>query len=328
MSGAAGVPRRRIALGVVAIVLIVLGGAGYLAAAVRQQSVAGGGPAEPEQGSLLFVDLSDGLDRVEQVSLAAPDGARTGTPLRCQRISTAGGTTVCLRLAGPGPNYEAAVLDRAGRELRTVALPGLPSRARVSESGRIISWTTFVTGDSYTVPGGFSTRTGVLDLRTGRLIESLESFAATVDGQPFAPVGVNYWGVTVAADDRTFFATMAAGSRTWLVRGDLAARTVQAVRPGAECPSLSPDGTKVAYKKRAERLGPWELVVLDLGTGVERPLPGTAGVDDQASWLDADHLLYSRVPRTGAKQAVYRVRTDGSAPQLLIPDATSPVAVR
>lgn len=311
-----------------AIVLVVLGGAGYLGLTVwrqRADALVGGGPTP---GGMLFVDLSDGRDRVEQVRLADPGGPRTATELRCQRVYTAGGTTVCLRLAGPGPNYEAAILDENGRQLRTIALPGIPSRAQVSASGQIVSWTTFVAGDSYTVPGGFSTRTGVLDLRTGQVIDSIESFAATVDGAAHDAVATNYWGVTVGSDDRTFYATMAVGTRTWLVRGDLAARTVQAVRRGAECPSLSPDGSKVAYKKRTSRLGPWQLVVLDLDTGVEQPLPGTEGIDDQASWLDRDHLLYARVPHAGATPAIYQVSLAGSPPRLLIPEATSPVPVR
>lgn len=321
------IQRHRIALGVVAIVLVVLGASGYLAWTAVQLPTTAGGP--PERGNLLFVDLSDGLDRVEQIPLAAPDGARTATSLRCQRVYTAGATTVCLRLAGPGPSYEAAILNDAGAVVRTVALPGTPSRAQVSVSGRMVSWTVFVTGDSYAVPGGFSTRTGVVDLRTGQLIESLEGFTATVDGRVHRAVDVNYWGVTFGPDDRTFYATMATGGRTWLVRGDLAARTVQALRPGAECPSLAPDATKIAYKKRTRRLGPWQLVVLDLSTGVERPLPGTEGVDDQAAWHTGDRLLYGRVPRAGAKPSIYSVPIDGSTqPQLLIPDAASPALAR
>ena len=50
------------------------------------------------------------------------------------------------------------------------------------------------------------------------------------------------------------------------------------IHSDAECPSLSPDGTRVAYKKRLSRLGPWDLVVLDLATGIETPLPGMIGI--------------------------------------------------
>ncbi|MBY8854654.1 hypothetical protein K7G98_42940, partial [Saccharothrix sp. MB29] len=77
------------------------------------------------------------------------------------------------------------------------------------------------------------------------------------------------------------------------------------LRRDAECPSLSPDGTKVAYKKRIGRLGPWDLAVLDLATGTELRLPGTAGVDDQATWLDADRLAFAAVPRDAKQAAVH-----------------------
>jgi Tol biopolymer transport system component len=134
--------------------------------------------------------------------------------------------------------------------------------------------------------------------------------------------------VTVAADDRTFYATLASGGLNWLVRGDLVERTVQSVRQNAECPSLSPDGTRVAYKKRPSLVKPWELVVLDLKTNKERVLPGTVGIDDQAVWLDDGTLAYGAV-LNGAKNAIYFVSADGSAPaREAIANAASPVPVR
>ncbi|RZQ64235.1 hypothetical protein [Amycolatopsis suaedae] len=312
--------RHRIAVGVSAIVVVVLALSGYLAVTLSRDRA---GAAAAAAGDLLFVDLADGRDIVQTLR---PDGSRADTALRCQRVYTAGGTTVCLRLAGPGPRYEVAVSDASGAVLRTVGLPGIPNRARVSRSGKIISWTTFVTGDSYTVPGGFSTRTGVLDLRTGTVVESLEDFATTVNGQPLLAADRNFWGVTVADDDRTFYATVASAERTWLVRGDLAARTMHAVRPGVECPSLSPDGKSLAYKKRTSRLGPWELAVLDLATGAERVLPGTLGIDDQTAWLTPGLLAYGRAGKDGGKSSIYSVPVDGSAPaEMMIENASSPV---
>jgi hypothetical protein len=319
----------RTVVAVVVIALVVLGGGGYVASVASSVRSAAAPVGAAVTGDLLFVEQDDGQGRVERASLADPGGSRGGTPWRCQRVYAAGGTTACLRLAGPGPSYEAAVFDADGREVRTVALPGTPSRARVSASGHVVSWTTFVTGDSYLVPGGFSTRTGVLDLRSGELVESLEGFTSTVDGLAHTAEDRNFWGVTVGADDRTFYATMSSGGRTWLVEGDLAARTTRTVRPGAECPSLSPDGTKVAYKKRTDgRLGPWELVVLDLTTDREHSLPGTGGIDDQAAWLDDATLAYGKAA-AGQKPSVHRIPADGSAgPELLVPNASSPVPIR
>ncbi|MGW4113592.1 TolB family protein [Actinosynnema sp. NPDC004786] len=314
---------RRVVFAVAAIVLVVGVAVGYVVSVVREAAPV---PVASTGGDLMFVALADGRSRVEQVDLADP-GARGATGMTCQRVYRAGGTTVCLKLAGPGPTY-AAEVSRDGGVVRTVPLPGVPSRAKVSASGHVVSWTSFVTGDSYSVPGGFSTRTGFLDLRTGEAVESLEGFTAVVEGQQHTAQDVNYWGLTVADDDRTFYATLASGGYTWLVKGDLAARRLESLRRDAECPSLSPDGTKVAYKKRIGRLGPWELAVLDLETGEERRLPGTAGVDDQATWLDDDRLAFAAVPKDAKLASIHVVPADGSsAAVLLIPDATSPSPV-
>lgn len=320
--------RHRIALGVLAIVLVVVGGGVFVGWTVSKQQRASATASPPARGGLLFVDLAGYQGQVEQVALADPGGRRTPTALRCQRVYVAAGTTVCLRLAGIGPSYEAAVLDAKGTVLRTVPLPGTPSRARVSQSGQVVSWTTFVTGDSYSVPGGFSTRTGVLDLSTGTLIESLEDFKATVGGEVVTAPDMNFWGVTVAKDDRSFYATMATAGRTWLMKGDLVTRTMTDVRQTAECPSLSPDGTKVAYKKRTSRTGPWRLAVTNLSTGAETVLEGTTGIDDQAAWLDDGTLAYAATNGDDKRSSIYQVRADGSAaPELLIASAASPVPV-
>ncbi|MEU6156616.1 hypothetical protein ABZ816_42285 [Actinosynnema sp. NPDC047251] len=282
-------------------------------------------PVAAVDADLMFVELADGRSRVEQVAMDAPD-TRSGTPLECQRVYRAAGTTVCLKLAGPGPTY-AAEVTRDGSS-RSVALPGVPSRAKVSASGQLVSWTSFVTGDSYSVPGGFSTRTGFFDVRSGTAVESLEGFTAEVEGSVHTAQDVNYWGLTVASDDRTFYATLASGGFTWLVKGDLVDRRLTSLRRDAECPSLSPDGTKIAYKKRIGRLGPWDLAVLDLKTGEERRLPGTAGIDDQATWLDDSRLVFSAIPKDAKLAAIHEVPADGSAEaKVLIRDATSPSPV-
>ena len=70
------------------------------------------------------------------------------------------------------------------RARHTVTLTGLPSRARVSPNGRFGAMTTFVTGDSYTSPGAFSTRTTLIDMRhAARTIADLEQFTVTKDGR-------------------------------------------------------------------------------------------------------------------------------------------------
>lgn len=311
----------------VAAILVVIGGttAYVVTAATDAKEPAGAQQvSQAKTGDLLFVDLAGGQNRVEKL---ADGGARTSTELACQRFYAAGGTSVCLKLAGPGPSY-AAEVSRGGKPIKTVPLPGIPSRAKVSQSGNVVSWTSFVTGDSYSVPGGFSTRTGYFDVRTGETVESIEHFAATVEGAPLTASDANYWGLTVGSNDLTFYATLASGGFTWLVKGDLVSKSVTSLRRDAECPSLSPDGTKVAYKKRIGRLGPWDLAVLDLATNTEKRLPGTAGIDDQATWLTETELAFAAVPKDAKLPAVHVVPADGSQPaKVLIPDATSPSPV-
>ncbi|RSM84373.1 hypothetical protein DMH04_21900 [Kibdelosporangium aridum] len=305
--------------------LLVLGGGGYVAwTAVQQPAVSENAP-KPVAGDVMFIELNGGQDRV---ITRTPDGQRAASALRCQRFYRAATTSVCLRLAGPGPTYEAAVMTADNSVIKTIPLPGIPSRARVSASGNIVSWTSFVTGDSYAVPGGFSTRTGFFDLRTGEVTESIEHFDATVQNRPMKAADVNYWGITVAADDTTFYATLASGGLNWLVKGDLKAKTVKSVRQNAECPSLSPDGTRVAYKKRPTPLDKWELVVLDLRTNQEVKLPGTGGIDDQAAWIDERTLAFG-MAKDEKKTAIFFVPADASAPaHAEIDNGASPVSVK
>ena len=54
---------------------------------------------------------------------------------------------------------------------------------------------------------------------------------------------------------------------------------------GVECPSLSPDGTRLVYKKRLPDLT-WQLWVYDLATQRRTQLAEPANIDDQGAWLD------------------------------------------
>jgi len=321
------VTRNRTALGVVLIVVVVLATGIYLWR-VGGPSGATAATAPADGAAITLVDQRDGGDTVASVDPSATDGTRTPTGLRCQRIYTAGGTTVCLRVAGIGPSFEAAVFV-GGAVVKSIPLPGVPSRARVSASGKIVSWTVFVTGDSYASAGGFSTRTGYFDLRSGEVVESLETYALTVDRTAHTASDVNYWGMTFEADDTAFYATVGTGGRRWLIKGSTATRTAATVRQGPECPSLSPDGKRLAYKKATKWVGRWELAVSDLATGVETVIPGTAGIDDQAAWLDDSTLAYGVPSQQTGVPGVYRVAADGkSEPVLVATAASSPVPAR
>jgi Tol biopolymer transport system component len=135
----------------------------------------------------------------------------------------------------------------------------------------------------------------------------------------------NFWGVTFMPDDSNeFYATLRSAGATYLVRGDVAARTMTVLQTNVECPSLSPDGTRIAYKKLiGDVLGQWRLHVLDLATMTETALAETRNIDDQAEWLDNDTVLY------GDGASIWSVPSDGRGePTLFISDALSPAIVR
>ncbi len=172
----------------------------------------------------------------------------------------------------------------------TLPLTGPPSRARVSRDGRLGAVTVFESGHSY-AEAGFSTRTTILDLASGTAVADLESFGVWKDGAPISRIDVNFWGVTFAPDGRHSFATLAYGGTPYLVEGDLETRDVRVLAPHVECPSLSPDGMRLAFK-RADGLR-WRLWVRDLASGAEHAIDGeTRSIDDQVEWLDDSQVLY------------------------------------
>ncbi|WP_250002932.1 hypothetical protein [Actinoplanes sp. M2I2] len=276
--------------------------------------------------------LGDGYGKVAVVPLSAPDGPRTFTPASCERVHATAGDAVCLFAdRGLVTTYHSRLLDSSWRPARELPLTGLPSRARLSRDGSLVATTTFVHGDSYADPGQFSTRT-VVTRTDGDVVGDLEKFQLVVDGKVVKAADRNLWGVTFADDDK-FYATAASGGRTWLVEGSLRRRTVSALHADVECPSLSPDGTRIAYKKHGDLApGRWRLAVHDLRTGEETLLAETRSVDDQAEWLDDTTVLYG-LPRTAGNGAatsdVWRVPADGGGrPEVLVPDAWSPAVVR
>ncbi|MCH0571169.1 PD40 domain-containing protein [Streptomyces sp. MUM 136J] len=280
-------------------------------------------------GTMVFRSMAWGphRDELTAVPAADPSGPRTASGVKCLRFHAASGTGICLQAVhGPvSDTYRAVILDARLHVTRRYDVRGIPSRARVSPSGHWAAWTAFVGGDSY-AGTGFSTRAAIVNVLTGELIPSLESFRVVEDGRTRHAADMNFWGVTFAADDRTFYATLATGGLTHLVRGDLRTRTVTVLRANVECPSLSPDGTRIAFKKRVPGLpadAPWRLYVLNLRTLHETPLAEPRSVDDQAVWKDARTLVYALPGDYGAD--LYAVPSDGTgAPRHLSTAAVSP----
>ncbi|MEV7465534.1 TolB-like translocation protein [Streptomyces kronopolitis] len=277
---------------------------------------------------LLVRNLAWGPHRDEITAVPAdrPSAPRTASGVKCLRFHAAAGTALCLQAEHGAlrDTYRAVVLDSRLRERRHFPAAGIPTRARVSPSGHLVAWTVFVSGDSY-AGTNFSTRTALVDTRTWAIDNNLESFAVTKDGRPYHASDVNVWGVTFA-DDHRFYATLATGGRTYLVRGDVAARTLTTLHRNVECPSLSPDGTRLAYKKRVPHASPdapWRLYVLDLRSTAETVTAEHRNIDDQALWSDDSTLVYALPGDYGSD--LWTVPADGSgSPHHLMTSALAP----
>jgi hypothetical protein len=332
--------RKRLAVlaaGVVVLALVAVASVLHASAQAdkRDQEQAGGPTVTPgrvaltEHGVMAFRNMAWGphRDEISTVPVGSPSAPRTTSGVKCLRFYAASGTGVCLQAvhSALSDSYRALILDSRLREKAHYTVPGIPSRARVSPTGHLAAWTAFVGGDSY-AGTNFSTRAAIVDIRTGTYIPTLESFKVVKDGRPYQASDVNFWGVTFTSDDRTFSATLATKGSTYLVRGDLKSRTVTTLHANVECPSLSPDGTRIAYKKRVPGLpkdAPWRLYVLDLHTMRETPLAETRSVDDQATWQDDHTIVYALAGDYGAD--LYRVPADGTGkPREISGAAVSP----
>jgi hypothetical protein len=253
------------------------------------------------------------------------DGVRRLGKLTCQRVAFAGGHGICLAQAHslPAPTYEARLFDADEKITGKVSLPGVPSRARVSPDGRYAASTTFVGGDGYTTPGAFSTRTRVYDIAAGKSLGDLEDYKVSLDGKSIDKPDFNFWGVTFTGQGAQFYATLGTGSHHYLVKADAATKQATVIRDGVECPSLSPDGTRIGFKARVGKPFQWRFHVLDLKTGKDTALQETRSVDDQIAWLDNQRLAY------GVGEEVLEVPADGSAaPRLMLASATNPNRVQ
>lgn len=279
-----------------------------------------------EPGPRLLTLTSTG--QITTVAKDNPTGSRAVSNLKCDRIYAAAGTGACLYSDGVLGQVEMHILDRDLKQRQSFPVFGIPNRVRVSPSGRMVAWTMFVDSDSYATLD-FSTRAGIYDTRTGERLDTLETLAITRDGQPYQAVDANFWGITFTDDDNKFYATMHTEGRPYLIEGDFAGKTVRTLREWVECPSLSPDGTRIAFKEAVDgdpRKG-WRLSVLDLATMRVTPTSETGSVDDQAAWLDNSTLGYA-LRRSDGTPDLWTVPADGSGtPTLLLADASSPTAL-
>jgi hypothetical protein len=260
----------------------------------------------------------------------------------CEVLHVAAGVGICLTAdRGVFTKYGADLFDSTFKRLFHFDLKGIPSRSRVSPDGKVAALTVFQTGHSY-ASVDFSTQTLLIDTTSGEILGDLEEFAVSLDGQPFKSRDFNFWGVTFTPDSKGFYCTLSSKGKHFLAKGDIKSRTLSVVGENVECPSMSPDGAKIAYKKRQLVSGRpswipapqvrWRLHVLDLATMNDIPLAEVRSVDDQLAWLDNFHVLYA-LPATPTDSSqntnIWMIPVDGGAPsKLFLPSAYSPSVVR
>jgi len=274
----------------------------------------------PTYGHLAFASLEPGAPRVF-------------TSLPCHRVHFSDKVGICLAIATAPAGFRGFLLDEAMRVTQTIELPGMPSRTRVSRDSHFAAYTAFVAGDSY-LASGLSTRTRIVRIPSGDDVADLESFAVLRNEKEIHSADFNFWGVTFTRDPNRIYATLGTGGRILLVEGDVAERTFRVIAEDIECPSLSPDETHIAFKKRfGKGLDAWwRPAVVDLATMTVRQLPEPKHMDDQIEWLDDGHVLYAVGHSTSAairRADIWQLAIDGaSPPSLFLTDAESPAVVR
>jgi hypothetical protein len=291
------------------------------------------------------------LGKLAVAPLDALDQKNESSELICARLYFRGGKGVCAvkdsTLSEPPANgvsrflrvwwasfagYSAVLFDQHFKRGWSIPLHGLPSRIRVSPSGRLAAVTVFLSGQSYSSSLRFSTQTIIIDVTAGKVLDDLEKFAVTRYGEAFQSPDFNFWGVTFIGDENRFYATLWSKGKTYLVEGNLATRAANVIFEGVECPSLSPDNTRIAFKKRSEGIGivtTWRITILDLRTLTERPLAETRSVDDQVEWLDNHRILYAlpEEPKSFSTD-IWELSDDANArPRFYLKGAFSPAVV-
>ena len=265
--------------------------------------------------------------KVLLVPFGAPAGPAYETDLSCDRSTFTGSRGVCLVTEGQTSSTPYAyVFNERFERIHKIPLAGVPSRVRVSPNGRFAAVSVSEhTHDNPLVD--FIARTIIVDTNTGTSTD-LRDFRYTQDGRLSSVGNLGIWGVTFAADSNRFFATLEMEKTNYLVEGDVAKRSVHVLRAGIECPSLSPDNTRIVYKRRVVVDDDARLRLYDFQKGTDVAIETEKrSIVDQVDWLDDERVMYHLTGAQGAD--VWSVRVDGTeAPKILRTYAYSPAVVR
>lgn len=285
---------------------------------------------DPDQIALAFVNRVPG-DEYARVGYIDPAGERHITELRCDRVDLNEAGGLCLS-ATAGANGTGRGLVLAPNLNPTTRFGvNKPSRAAVSPNGNIVAWTGFTFGHSYLVEGEFATTTQLISIEKSIGVDLEDQFKAYRGEERISDIDRNFWGVTFAADNDLFYATVGTSTNgEEIVEGRISTGRLDVIAANASCPEVSPDGrTIVAKEQRGDR---FQLIAIDAETGARRDLAETRSVDDQVEWIDNQTILYGVVnPDEGTEAQpvldIYALNTaTGEAPRLIVPFADSPAA--
>jgi hypothetical protein len=332
--------RKRLIIFLTIVMLCVVGVAVYyhhVKTRTASHTTARGPFAKSDSPRIYFryTGVDDNYGKLAVATLTNLDARQFIDALSCEVVYFANGSGICLQAdRGIYTTYAATLFDSNFATRATFPLHGGPSRARVSPDGKLAGFTVFLSGHGY-ASLDFSTETLLVETGTGKVVASLESdLRVTRDGKPFQAKDFNFWGVTFTPDSKHFYCTLSSANAHYLIKGDIAARTAIVVHENVECPSLSPDGTRVAYKKRFRKDDRvvWQLHVLDLATQRETPLAEKRSLDDQIEWLDDDHVLYTvsdKPEGSSGTTNVWKADAAGTGtPALFLRKAYSPSVVQ
>ena len=236
----------------------------------------------------------------------------------------AAGRGLCLRKAGTLAGVaKVRIFDADLKPRRELPLHGLPSRARVSPDGRYGAITVV--------------RHRPLLRRPGQLLDPDDHLRHGERARGRRPRGLRrhegrqgvrgrrlqLLGRDLRRDDDRFYATLGTGGETYLVRGRPRERTARCCARTSSARRCRP--TARASRSRSGSATPSGVAAARARPGhrQETPLAETRPIDDQAEWLDDDHVLY----RVG--EEIWEVPADGTGQRAALHGRSdSPAVVR